>query len=302
MGLVFWGHFEESVFAGAKPGNVLRCSGASDADKLLANGGADSILFISEEVLVKDSVNVQRVAAAHKLPIVLTYQNSAQEVQFEALKKIPELNHLLPLNSSNTRLLLARLMSGTPFGPKLSDPPELSEVHERVFTNSGECEELYDELTEFALNLGCFQGFEGIARTAASELLTNAFYNGKRDPRTGQPLVTDRRVKFGLEKGETITFTYGNEADYLWLVVHDCFGSLERDMLVKAMTRVVIERTPRLDGPGGSGLGMIMLYEWATELNVFLAPKRSTVVSCKLKLTYRNRLFDAEPCALHIWL
>src|SRR5262249_6232960 len=150
----------------------------------------------------------ERVASSSKHPVILVYQDAPSEARFKLIKNYPFLNHIIPLKCENTRQLLARLSSGSAFSPSLFQPLDLSEKHEKNLTDSGDCEDVYDEVAEFAQSLGCFQGFESIVRTASSELLSNAFYNGKRNPKTGEALVSDRRIKFALDKGESIGFTY----------------------------------------------------------------------------------------------
>ena len=177
-------------------------------------------------------------------------------------------------------------------------------VNKRNFTltNSQERWLCYEEIDKYVESLEVFNDFKNIVKTATSELLTNAFYDAPRNPETGESLNPNRKAKINLVPPKEVEFTFGLTPDnkYLWLFVKDPFGSLDKPTLVAALLRAATEHTALLDHTGGAGLGLKMVYEWASELVFGLTQGESTLVGCKFKLTRRNRIFDAELASLHI--
>ncbi|MGZ3722001.1 MAG: hypothetical protein ACXVA9_03660 [Bdellovibrionales bacterium] len=295
---VFWGDFNTMLNEGTS--RVSSCFAADDyagaKEKLSQiNEDQEAVLFLTGEVL---QYKVQQLAALTSarptLNVVLVYETANAAQNFTWLEKIPTIRHIIPKNSENSRRFWTK-----PSAANLQ-PAALREKQEIEIVNSGDCETIYSQLSEYALKQDCFSGFEAVVLTSASELLTNAFYNGKRDPKTGAALVSDRNIKFALDPGELITLTFGRDDEYLWLIVRDCFGSLDRATLATALNRAACERKPILDSAGGAGLGLFMVYEWASEMLVTLDQGRSTTFACKFKLTKRNKIFEQELSALHI--
>jgi hypothetical protein len=158
----------------------------------------------------------------------------------------------------------------------------------------------YEELKSYVQKLKVFPDFSNIATTAASELITNAFYDAPKNPETGRSLNPDRKTHVRLAEPQKIEFIYGTRGDYLWLIVRDPFGSLDKRTVVASLLRAATERTALTQSEGGAGLGLKMVYEWASELVFSLSKGVSTTVACKLKLTRRHREFDSELASLHI--
>ncbi len=263
--------------------------------------GQEAMLFVNSNIVRSKQNDLEKVIRECQPTIALVYDDLPNAEMTALMLKHP-IDHIIPRASENSRSCIIQVLSQRQrFAPKHFQPGQLVHRQDVTLTNSDQCDDLYRQLGKYVQSLNCFPGFEGVVLTAASELLTNAFYNGKRNLKTGAPLVTDRRVKFALEKGETITLTYGHEQNYFWLMVCDPFGSLDRNTLVRALNRAAVERTPKINNNGGAGLGMLMLFDWSTELNVFLDRNRSTCVACKFRLTNRNRVFEAEPSAIHIF-
>ncbi len=86
----------------------------------------------------------------------------------------------------------------------------------------------------------------------------------------------------------------------MWLFVRDPFGTLDKSTLIAALLRAATEKAPIADSEGGAGLGLKMVYECASELVFGLSEGESTLVGCKLRITRRNKIFDAELASLHI--
>jgi anti-sigma regulatory factor (Ser/Thr protein kinase) len=267
---------------------------------------ATPILFVRDDVAELNPNAIEQVSGAiPNLILIMVYGDPSPISALVRLGRFSSINHLIPLNSENSRQLIRKTASGEDQSVKSYweslVPKKLVDRHDHVFRNSGDCDGVYDEIVDYTRNLPCFSTFDSIVRTVTSELLTNAFYNGKKNPKTGTSVVHDRRVNFNLDGNESITLCYGHEGNYLWIIVRDPFGTLSRDAFISSICRAAVSRTPKMDSPGGAGLGLMMIYDWATELNVAVEPNRSTTVACKIKLTSRNRLFQEEPSSMHFF-
>lgn len=241
------------------------------------------------------------------LTIVMVYSENDASDNLKSLKSVPVVDHLIPMWSAATNDLLTKLE--TPEGREsflksresVFLPKDLENPVEKTLRHVDDCFPVYNEVMDYTEKLKCFSGFSEIIATATSELLTNAFYNGKRDPATGEAVTADRQIKFGLDPHEFVKFKYGKKDNFFWLSVTDSFGSLDRATLLKALERAATERTPRMDTVGGAGLGLLMLFEWASDLSFSLTPGKSTVVACRFKLCRRQKEFDSEASSIHIF-
>ena len=250
-----------------------------------------------------------------KVILTLIYTDSDTDAQLKFVKKNPYINHLVSIESHSVsndihqmcNLYSAAHANGTSpeaslnllTNLKLNNPiqVELSKTKDRW--------KAYEDLGVYAEKLECFSDFVEIAKTVASELVTNAFFDGKRHHKSGKEFHSNRTLDFELDPNEKIELCYGIESEdaeteYLWIIAKDPFGSLNRKTVVDSMHRAATERRPRVDTPGGAGLGLIMLYEWCSAMHFILQEGTSSSVACKLRITRRNRVFESEQNSLHI--
>jgi len=297
MNGVFWGNFDALCEkAGQQPSQIPSVANV-DAVRLLLSGDPKQILFVRDTVLVNCKPQLAELEGEYpSLTVVLVYDSVEMSTVWELLEAFPRISHLLPLASLNSYRCAQDLMAGQS-GRFL--PGALTDSRRILLCHSAECEAIYSELSTYLAQQSCFAGFSTIAVTSASELLTNAFYNAKRDVQTGKPIFFDRRVKVQLEANEPVEVNFGRDEMYFWLIVRDRFGTLDRKTLIRAISRAARERTP-LDNTGGAGLGIHLLFTWATEVNILVEPARSSTIACKFLLTPRNRVFDSEPSAIHL--
>lgn len=282
--------------------------GPSDLVGIFSGTTTPSLLFVTGDILSANSREILNLKdRCPHVSVVAAYTKANTQENIQWLKLVPVIDHLVPLKSQIMSDLLTRL--STTAGRqefardplKLFLPAQLENEYSFSLRHVDDCKKCYEDLNNYVQGLSCFIGFSEIMITAASELLTNAFYNGKRDPTTGKAITPDRQVKFALADNEKITFRYGIRDGFFWMIVQDSFGSLDRITLFNAMNRAASERTANTTVPGGAGLGLIMLYEWSTEMGFSLSQGRSTMVACKFKITRRQREFDAEPSAVHVF-
>ena len=271
----------------------------------LLSRDAPTFAIIRDDFLAGlDSETVAQIENAERLVVAIVH---SIDDSIEALKlpqRLRNARHVLETSSSSLKQLVEKLRTDRPdpFRMKhwhdLFRPQSLRDASTVSITKTTEFNAIYDRLEAYVTGLKCFSEFQGVARAAAYELLSNAFYNGKRDA-DGHPSVSDRKLEFELDAGERVDFTFGLEGDYLWLIVRDYFGTLDRSTLLRAIERASRERRPNYT-TGGAGLGIMMVYDWATEMSFVLQPGKLTEVACKFRLTPRNRVFSSEPSALNI--
>ena len=151
---------------------------------------------------------------------------------------------------------------------------------------------------ELARQAPCFADFGGICETAASELLTNAFYNAPRDA-SGRPSVGDRKIPVALDN--PIIIQMGEDDKHLWLTVRDPFGTITREDILRSLLKSSAGESLKVNmGEGGSGIGLYMLFRWAAQLLFILEPGHATTVLFKILKTKRYKTFDAQRAVLEI--
>ncbi len=279
----------------------------ASAQAVLDKATGPKLLFVTEEVLrTKSDVLLRLKSSDSELDIVYINAQENTQTKIQWLKNVSSVNHLLPIHSNITKNLFKRVLEDdwrkifVQSPEKIFFPENLGNLIEMKLHHVDECTQAYDKISDYLEDSTCFDGFNEMMITAASELLTNAFYNGPRDTQ-GKALVADRKVKFALPNHHFIKFSFGKVDEYFWMSVSDNFGTLDRNTLINAMNRAATERTAKIEGVGGAGLGLIMLFEWASEIGFQLTEGISTTVACRFKMVRRQKEFDAEPSVFHVF-
>ncbi len=169
-----------------------------------------------------------------------------------------------------------------------------------TLTNTEERWLAYSEIKELVEPLPCFLGFPDIVGVIASELITNGFFDAYRDVGTDKPVSPDRKSKFSLPEGHSVRFDIFADDEFLWLYVKDTFGTLNKADIFRSLHRAATEKTVKLDSDGGAGLGLYMIFLWASEMIFKLTENQSTEILCKLKITKRNLIFEKQKATLII--
>jgi hypothetical protein len=150
----------------------------------------------------------------------------------------------------------------------------------------------------YAKSMNCFNDFPEIAMTICSELLTNAFYNAPVGA-DGKPLETDRRALVSLS--DPVNAAFGADDMYVWLKVSDPFGSFDRTLLVNYLLRLAsMDKITVSTGAGGAGIGLYMVFCWASQLMFGFRPGQETTVLVKLLKTKRNKVFQSQRAILEV--
>lgn len=136
--------------------------------------------------------------------------------------------------------------------------------------------------------------------TIASELLTNAFYNGPKN-QDGESKESDRNAEVVLDQNSAVTFSYGEDDKYFWMKVSDPFGTFHRKSLVKQLLKSMNQDQAVVNfGSGGAGIGLFMIFNWSSQLLFQFDPSKETTVLVKLLKTKRRKIFDSERTVLEI--
>lgn len=151
-----------------------------------------------------------------------------------------------------------------------------------------------NQLSDYLRAKPVFETFPDLATTVASELLTNAFYNAPQDA-SGRPLQPDRAAASFAEDSHSVDLSYGDDGDHVWIRVKDSYGSFNREKLIKhLLTCANRDKLVVKQGEGGAGIGLFMVFRWASELVFIFEPGKQTSVIVRLFKTKRMKVFDSQ--------
>ncbi|MCB0413847.1 MAG: hypothetical protein KDD50_05910 [Bdellovibrionales bacterium] len=260
------------------------------------------ILLDIENVINVDEKLVKNI---DKIPNPIIGIIAGKEDTFEKVKlfkKCEKINHLFFCNPNRVEDDLRRIISvyGSSESPSIEKMVDLKKLNLYELKSSQDRHECFDLVEKYTSELKCFSSFKNIAWMISSELLTNAFYNAPRCEKTGEAKFPDRKSIVNLDSSQVVKFWYGVDGEYLWLIVEDPFGTLEKQTLIQSLYRAAKDKTPnwRVDN-GGAGLGLYLMLVNCTEIHFSLSNK--TLVACKLKITKRNKAFSEEQASMHIF-
>ncbi|PWU21446.1 MAG: hypothetical protein C5B49_02625 [Bdellovibrio sp.] len=237
----------------------------------------------------------QRVAANS---VVLISEDSDYQ-NLRTLLENENLSLLYSLRKNNLQDDLGKaisfLQSRSDFqGPFIRQNSKLNEKVNLHLVCSDQRRQAIEDFGNYVKPAGVFDGFEHIARTVASELLTNAFYNAPRAV-DGRALQASRTEVIQIQSPHYIEFAYGDDGDHLWLRVTDPFGTFSRKKLLHNLMRCARYKMLRVreNGPG-AGIGLYMIFRWASELRFEFEEGRRTTVLVKLLKTKRLKVFESQ--------
>lgn len=266
------------------------------------------LLFDPKSLLLAgpETLNILNNSRNYVMALVSSEDENDENIKFFNLS--PQIDHLIPYKSKSIESEIQKLVSilnsiKLQKNVEMTVEKTLNSLENKRTIRMSESShrwKCFDEVGKYAEELHVFPDFPNIVRTAASELITNAFYDAPKNPDTGRSLNSDRRSLVNLIPPQEIEFSFGTSGDYMWLFVRDPFGSLDKRTVVASLLRAATEKSPLTSDEGGAGLGLKMVYEWSSELVFGLSQGESTLVGCKLKITKRNRDFDSELASLHI--
>lgn len=231
---------------------------------------------------LSDRQNLETLRDAERVNLVLPVREESKDKDLQA--------HIQNLkNSENLRL-------GSYI---LANHKETDKTFKASLIDSSERWKHIEEIGNFARGMKCFDEFSEIVMTIASELLTNAFYNGPK--KNGKAVETDRTKNVAIDEKRPVKLSYGDDGEHFWIQVSDPFGTFNRKTLVaKLLESVSKDQVDVNFGTGGAGIGLYMVFMWASQLLFQFDPAQETSVMVKLKKTKRRKTFDAERTVLEV--
>jgi hypothetical protein len=166
-------------------------------------------------------------------------------------------------------------------------------------TSSDGVDRIVVGLKDKLAHLETFEGFQDIVCIVSSEFLTNAFFNA---PFTGKSVVgLDRKANVQLPSARFVTYSLLESEKYLTIQVIDRFGSFSRERLLATLMRCASNEMVQVRTTGfGAGIGVYMVFGWASVMTFSFTPGRETIASVKILKTKRSKLFDLERVLLVI--
>ncbi len=222
--------------------------------------------------------------------------------ELNLLSRFPQIQSIFSIREDFLAEDLQKLMSFFQKDPLTVQPNKKAsgEVKKYQLDQTDNLHVAIKDFSEYVQSQDVFQHLGDIARTVASELLTNAFYNAPVD-NEGKPLHSDRTKRVKLPSNKKVEFAFGDDGTHLWLSVRDSYGSFSRLGLLRNLIRCAQydKVTVRQTG-GGAGIGLYMVYSWAAQLKFHFTPGSQTYVHVKLLKTKRIKSFDSQKVNLEI--
>lgn len=142
------------------------------------------------------------------------------------------------------------------------------EINHRVIWDKADKFAALAALEEYLVRIDVHQGLQPVILSVADELLMNAIYNAPRDASGAAKYAqTSRRRPLTLAHDECVDMRYVCSGPHLVIAVTDRFGSLDRGVISKYLTRgrrggrVGIEQKRY-----GAGLGLHLAFNSTTQL------------------------------------
>jgi hypothetical protein len=225
------------------------------------------------------------------------------KINLETLRDSDNINLLLPVREGSAKQdIEEKLKSLTPDSKDsyiISNHIETSETFTHNLVHSRDRWRIIESMGAFVNSKEVFSEFPDICMTVASELLTNAFYNAPRD-KFGRSLEPDR-TKDVIVGPNPVQFSYGDDGKHIWMKVSDPFGTFNRYSLLNHLLRSVGKESIEVNlGRGGAGIGIFMIFRWASQLLFLFEPNQETTVVVKLLKTKRRKVFEAQRTVLEV--
>lgn len=255
-------------------------------------------LILIDCSILKDKKPLDHLKNSGTLVLVSDEDN---EIFLKWLEAYPEFSHIICSSSDS---FAQQIQECVQFNTTKSNSEVFNNIKwlpEITLTNSDDRYSIYDKVADYIEeNHRVFSEFSDIVTTACSELLSNAFHDAPRDA-SGEPLYPERDKKVQLPPPHKIQFKFGSSDDeYLWIQVHDTFGTFKKQRLFEALSRAAAERSALVHARGGAGLGLLMMLNWSSAMYFQFLENQSTSVYCKFKITRRRKIFDSRSSHLHI--
>ena len=156
-------------------------------------------------------------------------------------------------------------------------------IHTHVLRRTGERWAVLSALEGFVGSLELPRDRASRVQLVADELLMNGLFDAPRDA-SGEPLHRAQEPDVALDAERPVTLSYACDGQTLGVAVRDGFGTLTRERVVERLSRVGDPDLAPAEGPGGAGLGLLMVHASASQLVFRLVPGHLTEVVATLRL------------------
>jgi CheY-like chemotaxis protein len=143
-----------------------------------------------------------------------------------------------------------------------------------TLTRARERADIVAQVAEQVRAIGQSPRIASMAMLVTDELLSNAVHNAPVDAagthyRADEP----RDIDFPLDDAHRVELRWGCDARYLAIEVTDKFGSLDRDVILRALAKNDVR-----EHGGGAGMGLALTYRSCDHLVFNLAPGQRTQI------------------------
>ena len=187
---------------------------------------------------------------------------------------------------------------------KFSPQFDIRESSKIIVTSSLQKKEVLTRLSRFSSRLSGFSQFAEIVETIAWELMSNAIFNAPIHKDSGEKkysaLPRDQVIE--LARDEYVDVEFGLQDDDLVLSVQDQFGLLQRTAVVNNLMRCQQKGHDQVKtSPGGAGMGLFMVLNMASQLDLYVIPNLSTTAVRLFNISKRQKGYEEYGIALNLF-
>lgn len=157
-----------------------------------------------------------------------------------------------------------------------------TELHAHTLKNANERAHLVAALAESVRARGQSARVASMAMLVADELLSNAVHNAPIDA-SGAYFRKDasRDIAVDLDGRHAVTMRWGCDARYLAIEVSDQFGTLDRETILRSLSKNDVR-----ESGAGAGMGMSLSYRSSDHLVFNLSPGKRTEIIALIDVRY----------------
>ncbi len=276
----------------------------SHADWSLNAGTIEDIPIILDEgeTLIVDVASIEQIPNHGDLSKIIYMLKSNDPLHLiEILHRYPYIHHIFS-NTCSLPLTQIENVITQAAGEKLPSNQELKKV---TISNYNQKNEILQEIADHINQAKVFRDLADRARTATSELIMNAIFNAPIDPQTGKAkyAALSRSQSFSLAEREYIELEYGFDEGVFSVGVKDHFGSLTRDKIVNNLYRCAQAGTDQIrQSSGGAGVGLYLLINLCSQLDIYIRPGESTEVVAKIIASKRQKDYESQEKMFNIYV
>ncbi len=161
-----------------------------------------------------------------------------------------------------------------------------------------------NEVSGYAMSLGCNERTIELVETIVDEVVTNAIFNAPRTAE-GKPKYAklSRREHVMLEENEVAELQFACDGDYIAISQIDPFGSLTQDTVVEYLNRCLVKGPNQFsDASGGAGIGLFRVFQSLSKFVVNIEPGAKTEVIALIDLRLSMKRFRQAAKSFHIFV